>query len=131
MSLASTRKPRRVAMRSRTLLILMPLLVSSALLSTGCAHRAPSPSLELTPGDRTHAADAGRPTFGKLAEPAPTGVAERNYLFATVIRPLLAFSIAQEETTAEERQRADAVVAKVDALNQATHTKRRKFLGLF
>ena len=49
---------------------------------------------------------------------------------ARVIRPLLDFSLAQEATTAAERQRAEGLVAKVDALNRATH-KRRKFLGLF
>jgi hypothetical protein len=48
-----------------------------------------------------------------------------------VVRPLAAFALAQEETIAAERQRADGVVAKVDAFTKATHPKRHKFLGVF
>jgi hypothetical protein len=63
--------------------------------------------------------------------PAATGAAERDYLLAAVIRPILAFSIAQEAATAAERQRADGVVAKVDHFAADTAPKRKKFLGVF
>lgn len=112
-------------MRSRTRLTLTPLLLATALLSTGCAQRAASPSLHLTEGDRLPLPDTPRPQFATLKPPAASGVAERNYLLDTVIRPLLRFSVAQEETTAAERQRADAVVAKVDALDAATQAANK------
>lgn len=50
--------------------------------------------------------------------------AERDYLWAWVVKPLMDFSLAQEVAKQAEAQRADAVVAKVDAYNKATAPKR-------
>jgi hypothetical protein len=69
--------------------------------------------------------------LGPLDKPAATGAEERGYLLDRVIRPVLQFSLGQEAATAAERQRADGVVAKVDAFAAATQPKRHKFLGLF
>ncbi|MBO9710667.1 MAG: hypothetical protein J7521_20895 [Caulobacter sp.] len=49
-----------------------------------------------------------------LPPPAATGELERAYLLETILRPLLTFSLAQEKTTAAERQRAGGLVAKID-----------------
>lgn len=68
---------------------------------------------------------------GQLAPPAPTGREEREYLSRTVIKPLLGLTLLQEATTAAERQRANGVVAKVDAYNAASKPKRKKILGVF
>lgn len=51
--------------------------------------------------------------------------AERDYLFAVVINPLLDTSVAQEAAKQAEGQRADGVVAKVDAHNALVTRKRR------
>lgn len=84
---------------------------------TGCATRArpPSPAVILTSADRTAAADAVKPAVpSPLPKPALTGDQERAYLLEAVIRPLLRFSLAQEQTAAAERQRAAGLVAKID-----------------
>jgi hypothetical protein len=44
---------------------------------------------------------------------------------AVVIKPLMAFSLLQERAKQAEGQRADGVVAKVDAFNTAVERKRR------
>lgn len=113
-------------MRSSLRLILIPLFALTALGSTACAPKVAAPSVLLTSADRTRAPD---PTPAAIADPLPapaaTGEAERASLFDLVIRPLLDFSVAQERTIAAERQRADAVVAKVDAAEQARRAPRR------
>lgn len=82
-------------------------------------------SLNLTESDRTRAEDAPRPELGPLAPVLATPEEERAYLWRTVVAPLLDFSLQQEATVAAERQRADGVVAKVDAHNQAAKPKKR------
>lgn len=95
---------------------------------TGCGHRAPplSPAVILTSADRTPAVDPLKPVIPKpLPPPAATGADERAYLLEAVIRPLLRFSLAQEQTTAAERQRAAGVVAKIDKAAEITAPAKR------
>ena len=90
---------------------------------TACAGKAPrrSPTLILTSADRTPAADPAKPAIvAPLPAPAATGAAERAFLLEAVIRPLLRFSLAQEQTTAAERQRAAGLVAKVESAAEIT-----------
>lgn len=113
---------------------LWPLM---ALGLSACAHppTAPEPPrLTLTAADRTAAADPVAPVFGPLDAPRASGIEERAYLFETVIAPLLAFSLRQEATVASERERAEALIAKVDALGQAqaeleAEPHRRRLFG--
>lgn len=44
-------------------------------------------------------------------------------MWQTYVAPLMDFSLQQEAATAAERQRADGVVAKVGAHNEATRPK--------
>ena len=94
----------------------LPPWIAIALALSACAHPAPAPSPEitLTQADRTPAAD---PPIPNLAPPVPVadGPAERAALMAAVILPLMAFSLEQEAAIAAERQRAAAIIAKVDA----------------
>jgi len=121
-------------MRSRTRPTLIVLLSCTAMLSTACASKATHPSaptLLLTESDRSPAADPKKPELAvrPVAEGSPEA-AERSYLLEAVIKPILAFSVLQEATTAEERLRANSLVAKVDAYNAATKPRRKRF-GLF
>lgn len=81
--------------------------------------------LTLTEADRAAAADAAPPEFNASAAPRESGEEERAHLLETVIAPLLAFSLRQEATIAAERQRAQALVAKVDAFNAAPAVEPR------
>ena len=99
------------------------LLASGALGLTACVSKAPrlSPAVKLTSADRTPAADPIKPAIpSPLAQPAATAALERAYLLEAVIRPLLRFSLAQEQATASERQRAAGLVAKIDEAAKIT-----------
>lgn len=92
---------------------LASLLISMAL--TGCG-KPEAPLLTLTTQDRTPVADPAKPNLPQpLPPPQPTGEAERKYLWEAMIAPLMDTSLKQEATTQQERQRANGVVAKVDA----------------
>lgn len=104
------------------------LLAAISLTSTACATKAVprSATLQLTSGDRQATADPAKPAIPTL-RPAgsPEAIAERGYLFAVVIKPLMDFSLQQEAAKQAEGQRAAGVVAKVDAHNAVVTRKRR------
>lgn len=82
----------------------------------GCAPLEAPLSVSLTDNDRKPVADPAKPNLpAKIAPLAATPKAEREYMWDTYVAPLMDFSIQQEATTQSERQRANGVVAKVDA----------------
>lgn len=89
--------------------------------------KARSPSIQLTVGDTIRSAKPDAPFFPPLPPPATEAAkAERDYLFANIIDPLLDFSLAQEEALQAEGQRADGVVAKVKAFNATVEPRKRR-----
>ncbi len=84
-----------------------------------------SPTLLLTAADRTRVADPAKPVLPQplAATATPEAAAERSYLVRVLVKPLMDFSLAQEEAKQAEAQRSDGVVAKVDAFNKATAPK--------
>lgn len=96
-----------------------PLMLIILVLSA-CAHPEPTPRLmlELTAEDRRGVAPPKAPAPIDLAPPHETGAAERAYLFERIVAPLLAFSLAQEAARIAERSRADALVAKLEILEE-------------
>ncbi len=108
--------------------ISMLLLAAISLTSNACGTRgAPlSATLHLTSGDRQATPDPSKPKIPTL-RPAtsPEAIAERGYLFAVVIKPLIDFSLAQEAAKQAEGQRAAGLVAKADAHNAAVAAERR------
>lgn len=114
-------------MRSMLRLTSITLLLSGALAVSGCETPAKGPQLQLTAADRTHAPDPAEPAIPQLraVTPGSPEAGERFYLLDALIKPALAFSVAQEATIAAERQRADGLVAKIDAYNAAVRPKRR------
>lgn len=106
---------------SRRLAMTMALLfVLGATGSAGCARPgAPTLTIPLSIDDVTPAPDAPIPDIPhELPPPEATGAAERAFLVREVVGPLLSFSLAQEAVIATERQRAAALVAKVEAANR-------------
>jgi hypothetical protein len=96
-----------------------------ALALTACVKPVgPVLQVNLTEGDRTRAEDAARPDLPPLAPLHATPAEERAYLWRTYVAPLMSFSLQQEATVAAERQRADGVVAKVDAHKEVSQPKR-------
>ncbi len=94
-----------------------PLLLTVMVLS-GCALPAAPPlSLNLTAADRNVTPDVAAPAIGPVGTVKESGEAERADLLRAVIEPLMAFSLSQEASIAAERQRAAAVIAKIDAYN--------------
>lgn len=104
------------------------LLAAISLTLTACGTRgAPlSATLNLTSSDRQATPDPSKPQIPTL-RPAlsPDAIAERGYLFAVVIKPLIDFSLQQEAAKQAEGQRAAGVVGKVDAHNAAVTRERR------
>jgi hypothetical protein len=68
---------------------------------------------------RAAAVRPARPTFAPMPPPAATGVDERAWLLAHVIKPLTAFSVNQEAATAKEQDRADTLIGIIDGTNAA------------
>lgn len=104
------------------------LLAAISLTSTACVTKGVplSPTVELTAGDRRPTPNPAKPAIPTLRPAAsPEAAAERGYLFAVVIKPLMDFSLLQEGAKQAEGQRADGVVAKVDAHNAVVTRKRR------
>lgn len=104
------------------------LLAAISLTSTACVTKGVplSATLELTSGDRQATPDPVKPAIPTLRPAAsPDAIAERGYLFAVVIKPLMDFSLQQEAAKQAEGQRAGGVVAKVDAHNAVVTRKRR------
>lgn len=114
-------------MRSMLRLTSTVLLLSGALAVSACETPAKGPQLQLTAADRAHAPNPAEPKIEPLRAVAPGSPeeGERNYLLEVLIKPVLAFSVGQEATIAAERQRADGLVAKIDALNAAVRPRRR------
>ena len=111
-------------MRSRNLRTMRALSIALTLGLIGCAHPVTRPSILLTESDLTPAADPAKPKLPRPLPPvATTAAGERAYLIEAVIKPLMKFSIAQEQTTAAERQRAAGLVAKVKAFSAAPKKK--------
>jgi hypothetical protein len=82
----------------------------------------------LTAGDTTRSAEPAKPFFPPLQAPADASArAERDYLFAQVIDPLMDFSLAQEAATQAEAQRADGLVAKIKAFNATVSPPKRRW----
>lgn len=108
-------------MKSTKRLTWASLLIATALALTACGHKAEPRFLDLSAADTTETPDAARPQLGELRAVAPGSPeeSERNYLRDKVIEPLLKFSLGQEATIAGERQRADGLVAKIQAANEA------------
>jgi hypothetical protein len=104
------------------------LFAAISLTSTACATKGVplSPTIDLTKSDRLATPDPAKPAILNL-RPAtsPEAVAERSYLFAVVIKPVMDFSLLQEGAKQAEGQRADGVVAKIDAHNAVVTRKRR------
>lgn len=115
-------KPQSISRQAATLMRLSPLIL---LALGGCATPAPPPltGVVLSPMDRQPADNPPFPDITALPAPNSDGAAEREYLTQTVIMPLMRFSLSQEAAGAAERQRADAVVAKVDAYNQSIEAR--------
>jgi hypothetical protein len=99
--------------------------ISTALSGCGGTARPSSPILQLTAADRTRAENPLAPALPQPLAPAvtPEARAERGYLWEAVVKPLMDFSLQQEEAKQAEAQRADGVVAKVDAYIRATAPK--------
>lgn len=104
------------------------LLAAISLTSTACVTRVVplSSTVQLTAGDRTPTPNPPKPEILTL-RPAtsPEAREERSYLMAVVIKPLMDFSLDQEVAKQTEGQRADGVVAKVDAHTAEVTRKRR------
>lgn len=104
--------------------MLLCAAISTALIGCGGTAPRPSPTLLLTQGDRTRTPDPDKPALpASLPKVEGPAAAERAYLWAVVIQPLLDVSLAQEAAKQKEGQRADGVVAKVDAYNKAVAPK--------
>jgi hypothetical protein len=100
--------------------------ISTALIACGTTAVPACPTLKLTVGDRTRAEDPLKPVLPRPLAPisTPEAQAERTYLWGAVVKPLMDFSLAQEVARWAEAQRADGVVAKVDAHNAAIAPKK-------
>lgn len=107
-------------MSKRLAMITALLFALGATASGGCAKRDyPTLTIPLSIDDVTPAPDAPIPDLPhELPPPEATGAAERAFLVREVVGPLLTFSLAQEAVIATERQRASALVAKVEAANR-------------
>jgi hypothetical protein len=118
-------------MRSYRALTLMTLSLAISTALTGCGGtvRPASPTLNLSASDRTRTQAPDKPAIARPLAPTatPEAAAERSYLWKAVVEPLMAFSLAQEEATQAAAQRADGVVAKVDAHNAAIAPKGWKW----
>ena len=106
----------------------LPLMLGVVLLS-GCASSPVSPTLTLTESDVRAVPDVALPNRVAFADPKATGVEERAYLLEKVVKPLLDFSLAQEAVKEQERRRADALVEKAKAFNEASKPKSFRFLS--
>ncbi|MEH0194591.1 hypothetical protein V7S57_02530 [Caulobacter sp. CCNWLY153] len=91
--------------------------------------RPASPTLLLTTADRARTPDPAKPSLPQPLAPtySAEATAERAYLFEAVVKPLLVFSLAQEAAKQAEGQRADGLVAKVDAHNAVVAPEKRSW----